>query len=112
MCKYIVRFVVELMIVIVVKINKAVVGSGHGDMPKYVGEGVALHGTPGTLGVPLPWYSCLSTAILGNFGWVRFGCSASDVHHLICQCYVIKWHCDVICDVTAPHVHWSRDLLL
>ena len=29
-----------------------VVGSGHGDTPKYMGEGVASHGTPGTLGGP------------------------------------------------------------
>ena len=48
-------------------INKVVVGSGHGDAPKYMGEGVALHRTPGALDVPLPWCSCLSTAILGNF---------------------------------------------
>ena len=41
-CKYIARFVVELVTVVVVKINKVVVGSGHGDMPKYVREGVAL----------------------------------------------------------------------
>ena len=48
-------------------INKAVVGSGCGDMPKYAGEGVALHGTPSALGVLLLRCSCLSTAILGNF---------------------------------------------
>ena len=29
---------------------------------------VALRGTPGALGVPLPWCSCLSTAFVGNFG--------------------------------------------
>ena len=56
------------MTVIVVKINKAVVGSSHGDVPKYVGEGVALCGTPGTLGAPLSRCSCLSTAVLSNFG--------------------------------------------
>ena len=37
-----------------------VVGSGHRDVPKYVGGGggggMASHGTPGTLGVPLPHY--------------------------------------------------------
>ena len=49
-----------------------VVGSGHGDVPKYAGEGVALHGTPGALGVLLPHYSYLSMAILGNFGWAHF----------------------------------------
>ena len=73
-CKYIARFVVELVTVVVVKINKAVVGSGPGDAPKYVGKGVALCGTSGTLGVPLLWYSCLSMAILGNFGWACFRC--------------------------------------
>ena len=41
-------------------------------MPKYTGEGVASHGTPGTLGVPLLHYSCLSTAVLGNFGLAHF----------------------------------------
>ena len=35
-------------------IDKAVVGSGCGDAPKCAGEGVALHGTPGALGVLLP----------------------------------------------------------
>ena len=34
------------------QINKAVVGSGQGDMPKYVGEGVALCGLQGELGRP------------------------------------------------------------
>ena len=63
---YFAQFVIKLIVEIM--INKAVVGSGHGDMPKYVGEGVALHGTPSTLGVPLPQCSCLSMAILGNFG--------------------------------------------
>ena len=33
-------------------INKAVVGSSRRDAPKYLGEGVALHGTPGMLGGP------------------------------------------------------------
>ena len=66
-------------------INKAVVGSGHGDACKYVGEGVVLCSTPSTPGVPLLQCSCLSMAVLGNF---------------------------VICDVTALHVHWSHDLLL
>ena len=50
-------------------INKAVVGSGHGDAPKYVGKGVALHGTPGALGVPvamvLLFYGCFQ-AIFGE----------------------------------------------
>ena len=63
---YFAQFVIKLVVEIM--INKAVVGSGHEDAPKYGGEGVALHGTPSALGVPLPWCSCLSTAILGNFG--------------------------------------------
>ena len=33
-------------------INKVVVGSSCGDVPKYMGEGVAAHGMPGTLGGP------------------------------------------------------------
>ena len=63
---YIARFVIKL--IVVVKINKAVVGSSRGDTPKYKGEGVVLRGTPSTLGVLLPQCSCLSTAVLGNFG--------------------------------------------
>ena len=46
------KLIVEIMI------NKAVVGSSCGDVPKYAGEGVALCRTPGTLGVPWPWFSC------------------------------------------------------
>ena len=38
MCKYIAPFVVELLTVVVVKINKVVVGSGHGNVPKYTGR--------------------------------------------------------------------------
>ena len=68
---------------------------------------VALRGTPSPLGVPLPCYSCLSMAVLGNFWWAHFGRSVSEACHLICQHYIVKWHCDVICDVTAPHVYWS-----
>ena len=33
-------------------VNKAVVGSGYRDAPKYVGEGVALCSTPSALGGP------------------------------------------------------------
>ena len=35
-------------------INKVVVGSGCGDVPKYTGEGVASHGPPGNPGGPFP----------------------------------------------------------
>ena len=31
------------MLIVDLKVNKAVVGSGHGDVPKYMGEGVASH---------------------------------------------------------------------
>ena len=33
-------------------INKAVVGSGHRDTSKYVGEGVVWYSTPSSLGRP------------------------------------------------------------
>ena len=46
-------------------VNKAVVGSGHGDVPKYAGEGVASHGSPGTLGGP---YHKI-TSNYGHFGY-------------------------------------------
>ena len=45
-------------------------------------------------------------------GWVHFGHSMSKVCHLICRCYIVKRYCDIICDITAPHICWSCDLLL
>ena len=77
------------------------VGSSHRDVPKYVGEGVASPKTPGALGVPLPHYLYLFTAVLGNFREACFGHVASKACHLICQCYIVKRCCAVICDVTA-----------
>ena len=47
-------------------INKVVVGSGHGGVPKYAGQGVALRGTPRAPGVPWPQFSC-STAVFRQF---------------------------------------------
>ena len=35
-----------------------------------------------------------------------------EARHLIFRCYIIDEHCDIMCDVTVPHVHWSCDLLL
>ena len=83
---YFAQFVIKL---VVMMINKVVVGSHHRDAPKYMGEGVALHGTPSTLGVLLLQWSCLSMAILGNFGvgafWMQHVQSASSylliLHH-------------------------------
>ena len=46
-------------------IHKVVVGSSHGDVPKYTGEGVALCGTPGALGGPY----CKITLNYGHFGY-------------------------------------------
>ena len=54
-----------------------VVGSGHGDVPKYAGEGVALHGTPGTQGGPY----CVNHTNYGHFG-VLSRRHTSDVLHL------------------------------
>ena len=51
---------------------------------------VASRRTPGTLGVLLPCYSYLFTAIMGSFREVRFGHGMSEVCHLICRCYIIK----------------------
>ena len=68
--------------------------------------------TPGALGVLLLHYLYLFMAILVNFGEVRLGCSMSEVRYLICQCYVVKRCCDIICDVTVLHMHWSHDHLL
>ena len=47
-------------------INKVVVGSSHGDAPKYAREGVALCRTPGTPGVLCPQFSS-STAVFRQF---------------------------------------------
>ena len=66
---------------------------------------------------PALWVYCGHGALvllpfLGNFGWAHFGYGMSKAHHLIFRCYIIKGHCDIMCDVTVPHVHWSHDLLL
>ena len=45
------------LLLVKIMINKAVVGSGHRDAPKYAGEGVTLHGTPSILGVLWPGFS-------------------------------------------------------
>ena len=37
-------------------------------------------------------------------GWARFGHGASKACHLICRRYIVKRCCDIICDITAPHV--------
>ena len=39
----------------------------------------------------------------GHFLWACLGCAASKVCHLIFRCCIINEHCDVICDVIAPH---------
>ena len=48
----------------------------------------------------------------GNFMITRFRHAASEARHLIFGRYIIDECRDIICDVTAPHVHWSHDLLL
>ena len=88
-----------------------VVGSGHGDAPKYMGEGVVLHGTPGTLGILWPWFS-YSMTIFRQFSVGVPWSTTSEACHLIFGCYIVKECCDIICDITVPHVHWSHDLLL
>ena len=45
-------FVKDSSLLCTVWVNKAVVGSGCRDVPKYAGEGVASHGTPNALGGP------------------------------------------------------------
>ena len=55
-------------------VNKAVVGSSHGDVPKYTGEGVASCATPGALGGPY----CINYINYGHFG-VLSRRHASDV---------------------------------
>ena len=48
----------------------------------------------------------------GNFMITRFRRTTSEVCHLVFGRYVIDEHRDIICDVTALHVHQSHDLLL
>ena len=99
-------------LIVEIGINKVVIGSGRGDVPKYMGEGVVL------CGVPALWvyhgHGSLLQLFLGNFWWVHFGCATSKVRHPIFGCYryIIKGCCDIICDITALHVHRSCDLLL
>ena len=71
---YFAQFCYKKLIVKIRK-NKAVVGSNCSDVPKYVGEGVALCGTPSTLDVLWPWFSC-STAVFRQFlvGALRTWC--------------------------------------
>ena len=89
-----------------------VVGSGCRDMPKYAGEGAASRRTPGTLGVPYHINYVNYGHFWGIFKDTRFGHTASEACHLVCRCNVIQQCCDVICDVTVPHMHWSHDHLL
>ena len=48
-------------------------------------------------------------AVLGNSMAMRFGCSASEVHHLFLD---VTSSGSAMCDVMVPHVHQSHDLLL
>ena len=51
-------------------------------------------------------------AFLGNFSLTRFGHTVSEAHHLFLDVMSLGGCCDIVCDVTAPHVHGSCDLLL
>ena len=48
----------------------------------------------------------------GNFVITRFGHTISKACHFIFGHYIINECCDIICDVTVPHVPWSCDHLL
>ena len=87
------------------QVNKAVVGYSYGDVPKYAGEGVALHGTPCTLGGPYH---------INHINYGRFGVFSrrhtSDMPCLRCvilfvnvtsfnnamMSYVMSWCCTCI----------------
>ena len=49
---------------------------------------------------------------LGNILRMCLRCAASEVQHLVFGCYVINECCDIICDITVPHMHQSHDPLL
>ena len=82
-----------------------VVGFGHGDVPKYVGEGVALCRTPSALGVLWLQFFC-STAIFRQFsgGALRPKCVIlfSDVTSLMSTVtsYVTSQHCTCFSHMT------------
>ena len=48
----------------------------------------------------------------GNFQITHLGCTASEACLLVFRCYIVNECHDITYDVTAPHVHWSHDLLL
>ena len=60
-----------------------VVGFGRGDAPNYAREGVALHGTPSTLGGHYR-VNHINYDRLGIFQETRFRRVASEAHHLVC----------------------------
>ena len=84
-----------------IRINKAVVGSGHGDALKYAGEGVALCRTPGTLGVLWRWFSC-STVI---FRQILGGCTldAACLKRVILFSNITSLKGDVTSYMTSQH---------
>ena len=71
-------------------VNKVVVGSGHRDVPKYAGEGVASRSTPSNLGGPYRVNYIKLQPFWGIFQEAVFRHAASEAHHLICQCNIIQ----------------------
>ena len=97
--KTLLNFVTKL---VEIMINKVVVGSGHGDVPKYVGRVWITQDT---------WHSgcAIAVVLLSVYGHFRQFCGG---HTSDMPCLHFKGCCDVICDVTVLHMHWSHDLLL
>ena len=54
----------------------------------------------------------VSAAVSGNFVIMHFRFAASKARHFIFRCYIIDECHDIICDITAPHVPQSCDILL
>ena len=86
-------------------VNKAVVGSGHRDVPKYTGEGVASHGTPGALGGPYH-VNYINYSHMGVF-YRRCASDTPRLKHVILfvdvmsfndamTSYMMSWHCTCI----------------
>ena len=87
--------------------NKAVVGSSRGDVPKYKGEGVALHDLPDESG----------RSKMGEFErnhefWLK--CALMHPKHAglphchqchILQYYITTWNVLMMSQVTSPHMH-------
>ena len=84
-----------------------VVGSSHGDVPKYIGGGITQTTQQSRWTIPK-----VLQPFSGNFQITHPRCAMSEVFLLVFGCYIVNECRDVTYDITMPHVHQSHDLLL